>query len=1344
MSAAGTGIFFMTKNNRLWVVAQSVNPLGTLVHIGGIRHTYKHGVVMANLRDLAIDLINDAKNGKKASATLYNLEQVKEIVFHRDTTILSELAPDVINDFMVERSTAIRKFLMSFASGWLQRDFPAALPVTLAMYSFLLASDSSDGSLKQIAGELTRLYDRAVVHIVGLPIKARAVSGADPKSYWGSLRSIVTRLTDMISSDRAEQLRAQSLKLAENMVMFGLPAEQVSLDPRLARSRAAAAGGDGSKASVTNIPLTHPFINRNDLEQEAEALFSKMLLWASKGGPQGHPFTPSQMVLLGTMIANIASLRPKKSSNAATALAVLLTGKGNMCAAMTGVERDQLARAIQNLLRAAKAQADPDNLMGKLRTALDAMVKLGVETAPPPAAGALKRDRDEEDEEDATTAGLVSEELGQSAAALRASAIAAVDAAANNIITKQPRTTTSQADVVAVAAPSSTSAVTADTELASDLADFPDSKATDTRLVALSIAQPGTHTSSLSSSGMVVKPIPPSIDTYVEMAIKSLQRVLESYHDIKNCGPKAIHAHMKLSARLVVSMALTDIAEGRQAPLRVVVVASLSPAAAGSLLEDVSMDVAMPRVLWLVLSYCLSTVTSAAAVVRSQKIEGLPKEKVDLITCILSEIHTRIVPVDAAIEQRATDGAGAGGGAGGGVDEGGSEGRGVVNPLRAMYTSACVSVLARALQTMTLRPAAKDVAMALPSVPSSVLALLRLLVYTGTRATAAPAPSAPSSRRDTAPRNRGTRAEAIALLGQLVFSNDETAGQKALELLLWCTVSDDFEIRGKAIAMLVGEVVPMADWALETVTMFAVQAICACVGSDKVAARLVHLSSSGEGPDPEAMVDGAPAETSETGGAEGGREQGGQEPSVTVEYAMESFDMGERFHGAFVSCPSFSPPSSSGSGGSGSREKTEGHVRKSLHLLTQVCIAEPSLLSTLYGLYGAAAAAAAEEARSTGSAVGGQKEVEPAPSTDGKDGSAPVPVVPVPPAVATGSNKYEIMCALIEKELESIVPVVARRMGAAELFTLLSSHRIDPLARPLLERALDTMHPDYHTPATSDIIDRVRSYIASSAFTATLLAGTEDIPALRDAAEVRLLVPLLGGLPSADVLLLLPRILRTYAAAGTSDTAVLNALRRIYAARPPALPKAALFAALHRLDIEAAGLPQKTVLDSIQLCLNSKDDFRSEVLREAMTDLLADEVPAQALMRTAILAAQSHGNEMKKFMLSDVVPSIIRKKVWTTAPKVWDGVAHAVKSLAEHKNAEPTLRCLLGLPKAQLRAILKAAPKAKAPLGKLLNALSAEEKEECTSGKWAGIDEVDQPVDPEKTKILKDIAAAGT
>ena len=126
---------------------------------------------------------------------------------------------------------------------------------------------------------------------------------------------------------------------------------------------------------------------------------------------------------------------------------------------------------------------------------------------------------------------------------------------------------------------------------------------------------------------------------------------------------------------------------------------------------------------------------------------------------------------------------------------------------------------------------------------------------------------------------------------------------------------------------------------------------------------------------------------------------------------------------------------------------------------------------------------------------------------------------------------------------------------------------------------------------------------------------------------------------------------------------------------------------------------------------------------------------------------KSYAAEMKKFMLSDVIPSLIRKRVWIVAPKVWEGVSHALKLFSEHKNAEPTLRCLLGLPGIQLKGILKIAPKVKPLLGTLLKSLSAEEREETISGKWAGlliennnIENAIPVVDTEKLKILKELS----
>ena len=176
----------------------------------------------------------------------------------------------------------------------------------------------------------------------------------------------------------------------------------------------------------------------------------------------------------------------------------------------------------------------------------------------------------------------------------------------------------------------------------------------------------------------------------------------------------------------------------------------------------------------------------------------------------------------------------------------------------------------------------------------------------------------------------------------------------------------------------------------------------------------------------------------------------------------------------------------------------------------------------------------------------------------------------------------------------------------------------------------------------------------------------------------------------------------------------------------------------------------KSVLDAIAVCLNNKSDFSGEVLKEALKTMLTEEVPPNALMRTAILSAQSFG-EVKRYVLSDVIPHLVRKKVWVVAPKLWDGVVYGAKNLAakDNKNSELTLRALLGVPAAQLRSLLAVAPDVKQAMGKLLKTLSTEERIDVVSGKWAGLledgtTESAGALSEEKAALIKDIAATGT
>lgn len=230
-----------------------------------------------------------------------------------------------------------------------------------------------------------------------------------------------------------------------------------------------------------------------------------------------------------------------------------------------------------------------------------------------------------------------------------------------------------------------------------------------------------------------------------------------------------------------------------------------------------------------------------------------------------------------------------------------------------------------------------------------------------------------------------------------------------------------------------------------------------------------------------------------------------------------------------------------------------------------------------------------------------------------------------------------------------------------------------------------------------------------------------------------------------------------------------------------------------RIDHEALGLKAKVVLDSIGVCL-ARDDFKGDVICDVLTDLLRDAIPAVGLMRTAILSCQKY-SDIKRFILVETIPALVRKRVWapqskttptpttttitttTTAAEgqgagagvaedkeqaksspalekvkaeLWKGVGVCLKmhKLWGHKDAEPTLRCLLGLPASALKPMLKNFPDLKPPLAKLLQALSVKEKDEVLSGRWAGID-VAQALAPEdaakadtdKAKLVKELQA---
>lgn len=151
-------------------------------------------------------------------------------------------------------------------------------------------------------------------------------------------------------------------------------------------------------------------------------------------------------------------------------------------------------------------------------------------------------------------------------------------------------------------------------------------------------------------------------------------------------------------------------------------------------------------------------------------------------------------------------------------------------------------------------------------------------------------------------------------------------------------------------------------------------------------------------------------------------------------------------------------------------------------------------------------------------------------------------------------------------------------------------------------------------------------------------------------------------------------------------------------------------------------------MDGIALCLNSKAEFSADVVKEALSLLQKEEIPPFALMRTAIISAQSFP-EVKRFVLMETIPSMLKKEVWERAPKVWEGVIFGMKNLVSvyNKASDPTFHGLCQIPGVQLKSVLKVATNLSPLLIQYLKSLSPEDYNLLISS------------DVERNKILREL-----
>ena len=325
---------------------------------------------------LTKDLINEAKFSD-ADGKVSKLEQVREILLNRSPRLLTTVAPYIF-EMMLETSTKVKKFLIHFAREAMYRE-KATIVHFIELCHFYIG-ENNENVIKLMAVEYTKFYDKIIMYVANMKQETSKPSAAKPADLWRKVNETAKYFTEMISSNKSEQLRIQCIRTAETILLFGLPNTAIPVDPRKARAAAAANATKPVNTGMSNVidlPIHNPFVDRMVIERESEEIFAKLELWSVRGGPQNYPFSPSQMAQLGQALGRIAAQRLRYRAKGVKALGTIMSGKTNKCAEMTEENRQTLIKVANEVLEVVQAlPSDVDGLVAKIKSSLQCVESL--------------------------------------------------------------------------------------------------------------------------------------------------------------------------------------------------------------------------------------------------------------------------------------------------------------------------------------------------------------------------------------------------------------------------------------------------------------------------------------------------------------------------------------------------------------------------------------------------------------------------------------------------------------------------------------------------------------------------------------------------------------------------------------------------------------------------------------------------------------------------------------------------------------------------------------------------------------------------------------------------------
>jgi hypothetical protein len=490
----------------------------------------------------------------------------------------------------------------------------------------------------------------------------------------------------------------------------------------------------------------------------------------------------------------------------------------------------------------------------------------------------------------------------------------------------------------------------------------------------------------------------------------------------------------------------------------------------------------MRRAIWISISYCLQKIEAELIRGVVKGVRQVQAERCNrLLVALLSELYVRTQEITAVCDEDHTP---------------------------TLFDATVLVLVSRCIDKKALRLQLKEILLGLPFVPNSCIYLIGIL----------------ATRRSLTDQDKSMVRDLMPLLCEVAMSAQSTlTREQALKTVLWFCVAEEFDVRIKAITFLAKDVMHQASDS--TVLEFAVQAAINAVSIEAVRAReanLHQISIESEttgfvGVDGVVDLEGCGEVSMETveSQAEEDKRQGEKNGDDGEEKFETIYDFARRFDRGLAFGRPFSTISLSES-----KERVEEHVRRHLHLLTQVVLAHPDLLPVLIDLFAVSQCVCL-------------REDTPASAADVDFKIAEV-------------TRADCVKRLVTAEICNVLPVVLQSHPAEEVLDMLSC--VDPLAQDLVLEMLRVMFKEDRIPPSIAAVNKVRE-IASY---------------LPESSREKALVPVIGGLAVSEVETLLSSFIKNLGGSPQGLEELDRIFARVYRARPPPMTKAALLLYLHR------------------------------------------------------------------------------------------------------------------------------------------------------------------------------------